>query len=212
MAQTPLAALLVVGGSGLSCGEDGTGDLETRLEAVAPCRVEVDTPVSILSFNGALVHWPLSLGCIDVTYGPEVAELAAEVAQAVEVLNAIACSSLCLEAPRREGGFSSRTARHRIHFDLLAQPPSDPDVQSSINFQTDTGRVQTVQIGFAPATLTDLPAEEVLRAMMQALGLYASASPGVDTILDRASFATTPTAADIETLCTVYGSPPLCGD
>ncbi len=154
------------------------------------------------SDSGLVLHWHLPGECVPTRFDPALEHRAAELQAAIDVWNDISCSQLCF-APL-VGGEPSGDER-AVYFQL--DPSAEVDAAVTTRFGAKTGRLWRVEVWLADPPDGDDDLGDLLWSMGRAVGL---ASPPKETISAMNGGGETPTEADIETVCTLYGDTPLC--
>lgn len=171
--------------------------------------------------QGLTLHRLTQNGCIPVSYDASFSHtdlLAAAVAQ----MNAVSCSTLCFSEPMLNAQMPDEDRfEQRIHF-VFGLPESQDNVQFDPNltiflplmyFETATGRITTAIVYVNDVSYgADLTVGTYLGALFKSSGFGSSDDP--DSVNSSMSVPglepSTPSDADIQSLCTLYGVPPYC--
>ncbi len=209
-----LTALLTCGGCGEDSGSGRAGDDadEEGAEGDPPtpqesCPVAPATTVPLLTGGGDVaLHWPLDKGCLGVTYTAEAAPFLEQINEALAAWSAVECSRLCLEAPAQVSAEQDADGtRHRLRFtaggELTRSTPQADGPTGVLVF----GHVN-IAAGAPPTT------RSLIAAIGLLLGLGRPSAQGVDSVMHQTAASATPSAADADALCALYGTPGYCQD
>jgi len=165
--------------------------------------------------TGPALHWSASVGCIEVTYSPDMADAAEQIERAVLEWNDVACSELCLATPREEARPPDyRRGEARVHFMGGTFPEPEALMGTTVTWVWDTGRIinSVVSVTFDGVARSQLKVGNYLKEVGHAVGLSNTESrPSVMAIATpEEGELESLTALDREALCRLYGSEPYC--
>ena len=204
-------------GPGASNGDGTSGGFTSGLDETSICPSgeaacsRAPKAAMLRPVGGVVRHWSLETECIRTTVHPDL--LAVEgsaldgITSAVSVWRDLACNRLCVLDPEISAEpldtdcIYPSSCEPRIHFRAMAPDEASPYVVHT----TDpcTGVIHAVGLQFNARWLQDGPG--TYGVVAQALGLqYAE---GVDSILGEYAGIT---SADMEAICTLYGTPAWC--
>lgn len=174
----------------------------------------VDSPFEVETTAGNIaIHWPITDGCIEVTYDPELAPEVAELTEGFDVWNAIECSQLCFQLPRNLGVAATDTSSlGGFHITTNGALVGHDDLGGSSSFtwslrDSSSGQLQTVVIVVEPAGRVRQLEQVVVGAIARGVGIDFSSEGEVINTLPLSL------EVDVEAaVCAVYGDPPHCPD
>jgi hypothetical protein len=199
-------ALAALSGLLAACSGDAVDSHPQQPCGALPAQLSV--PV-VRSSEGEVAHWPLKPGCLPVSYDPGLAERAPDLEAAVTAWASVGCSTLCFQAPRQEA-VTPGTLDRRLHFAVEAGTGAGPPSSSlaTLNIRRVDGAIVSARVNLLDATVG---LGDLVRLVGESLGL-GEAAPGTDSALARPSTRLTPSDADVQTVCALYGKPALCSD
>lgn len=212
MTTRPLlcAALLVLGACDGPQEDPGDG---RGVEGLDPGEVCDQRPPALdvslrRQANGVVPHWALADGCVPVTYDSALAGDADTLRTALDAWS-VECSQLCFETPELDdAALDADAPDRRLH--LRQVSGADAELAAEAIFDAERGTVAGAEVRVPVDHV--LTVNDLLWAIGRVSGLGA-AGEGVASVMGPPDAAlTAPTEADIETMCTLYGDPPLCGD
>jgi hypothetical protein len=170
--------------------------------------------VPFKEFDGTVLHWALSEGCIQTSYAPDMKGSLAEFQAALAAWDEQSCSELCFTAPVESTVPADDFSQRRLHLVSGAPEGSDGNkVQSVLTLRLSTGRILQGVIHVNTALPGEVTRGDWLAAVGKALGMGTPAA-GVDSVLspERPQPRTALTEPDTESFCRLYGRPTFCGD
>jgi len=166
--------------------------------------------------TGAALHWSEPSVCIALSIAPALGDQRAVIEGAAAAWMLVGCSDLCFETVGEAAQGPTETTDRRIHLQLAddAHPvPAGAAAVTRVRVRPLDGEITGATIVLGPAALANIESEdptEILRQLGRALG-FDQAPDGVDSVMAAGGVANQPTAADEQSLCAVYGTPPYCG-
>ncbi len=180
-------------------------DTETGVDSLSEVVCVADSPgLSVplsRSRDGAVVHWSLDGGCVATRFDPALGERADDIQRAIDAWAGAACSQLCLS--RLVGGQPDPEDR-AIYF--VVDPGASVDAAVSIRFSPRTGAMTGVDVLLADPPDGDDDLGDLNWAVGRAIGIGTPEQDTNSVMRDASSL----TAADIKTLCTLYGDEAIC--
>ena len=167
--------------------------------------------------DGRPMHWASTGSCIALTYAPQVSALASSIADAAQRINAVECSQLCFSAPQLSDDTPSlEGAERRVHVTLDDDPFDQWKAVAEVNFELTSGRLvgSLIEINLRHFPVSVFGPGEILNQLAHAVGL-GEAADGVESVIRFVPQLDAPSNADLsdadrQTLCVLYGDPPLC--
>ncbi len=187
------------------CVEGDWPGKEAECDPAPTLEVAFATPTD----GGPALHWPMSLGCIRVTYQPALEPNLGEVTAALDAWDDLTCSRLCFGTPSpAQQPPPTMCHAHVLHFTTdHAGFNEQIVVGSSLTFDEYSGVLFSAVVSMRDVSVG---AKNLAGAVGRALGL---ASPTeADSVLNHTHDATAPTVADEESMCAIYGRPKYCDD
>jgi hypothetical protein len=182
-----------------ACGCSSSPTEEADEEPTCGAPPVLAVPIATSHRSGEPLHWRADR-CIDVTYAALSAAQVADLSYALDAWSGLGCSSLCFNGPT-ESDASLEGSDGRLHVTTATNFPAS----STVVYLDVSGRIR--------GALIDVSVTQSRGELVRQLGLdlgLARPTVGVDSVLALGSAATAPTASDAETLCALYGRPPLC--